>query len=415
LCDDILITADGVERGCPHGQTALLAARASADAIHPEAWEAGSPVSRVQALDRAAAVLAGARRVLVTGLANATLESITAAFDLADTLGAAVDAGLPETARTAGPTIARAGEVTAVWEELRDRADLVIFWCCDPTDSHPRFIERFVAPTLADGRQRRTIAVGPAGVMPDASTHSHLPLARELTVEAARWLQMRIAGRHVTLTDTPLSAACVAVEAALQTAACVAIITADADDPVGLEAWSVVHLVRTIAHEKPAFQIPLGSGIAASGANVAGAAAACTWTYGAAGAIARADRMGGLFLPAESDARRLIDRGEIDAVLILGRLNGPLEQAIIDRGGALAQVRISDAMETASGPAVRTISLRCVNGSFATAGTMLREDGRRVVLAQHRQGRVPPMRELLVDLAGAVRQSLAMPDAGGRP
>ena len=419
LCDDILITPEGVEQACAHGSTSILAAMADdearASAGQPrEACENDSPLARAAAIERAAEMLASARRVLVTGLASATLEAITAAYDLAEMLGAAVDAGLPDSARAAGPTIARAGEVTAVFEELRDRADLIIFWCCDPTASHPRFIERFVTPPLADGSQRLTIAIGSGSVMPDASTHRHLPLGRDLAVEAARWLQMRIAGRHTTPTDAPFSATCVAIEEAIRSAACVAIVTADADDSVGLEAWSIVHLVRTIAHEKPAFQIPLSSGIAAGGANVAGAAAACTWRYGAAGAIARADRLGSLFLPAESDARRLIDRDEVDAVLVLGQLSGTLEQAIAVRGDALSLVRISDAAEMPRKPTGHSIHIRCSSGTIATTGTMLREDGRRVVLVPHQQATLPQMRELLLDLTQAVRQSLAVPAAGGR-
>ena len=418
LCDDILITADGVEQACGHGRETIHAALANDErpgAQPAEASENNAPLDRMTANARAAEMLLSARRVLVTGLANATLEANTAACDLAETLVAAVDAGLPESARAAGPTIARAGEVTAAFEELRDRADLVIFWCCDPTKSHPRFIERFVAPPLAGGRQRQTIAIGPDSVMADASTHRHLPLARDLAVEAARWLQMRIAGRHSTLTDTPLSATCVAVEEAMQSADCVAIITGDTDDSVGLEAWSIVHLVRTIAHEKHAFQIPLGAGLAAGGANVAGTSAVCTWRYGAAGAIARADRMGSLFLPGESDARRLISRGEVDAVVVLGRLSNPLEQAIADRGDAVSLVRISDDATMPRKPTGHSIHIRCASLTIATTGTMLREDGCRVVLIPHQQATLPQMRELLVDLEQAVRQSLALPAAGGRP
>ena len=420
LCDDVLITAAGVRQACGPGHTAILAAladeQAPASASQPtEAWEEHRLLSRREAIPRAAEMLARARRVLVTGLADATLEAITAACDLAETLGAAIDAGLPESARTAGPTIARAGEVTGVWEELRDRADLVVFWCCDPAESHPRFIERFVSPSLADGRRRRTIAIGSDGVVPDAATHQHLPLDRDLAVEAARLLQMRLAGRHVTPAETPLSAACAAVGEAIQSAGCVAIVTADADDPVGLESWSVVHLIRTIAHEKPAFQVSLGGGLATGGANVAGAAAACTWRYGAAGAIARADRTGSLFLPAESDARRLIDRSEVDAVLVLGRLSDLLERAIAGREDDLSLVRICDASEAIPRRASHTIQLRCASGTIATSGTMLREDGRRVVLAPHRQATLPQMRELIIELTGAVRQSRAEDAAGGRP
>lgn len=418
LCDDILIAADGVERACGPGteaiRDALVNDMRSAETASA-AWENDRLLDRGEAITNAATMLTSSRRVLVTGLADTTLESITAACDLAERLGAAIDAGLPESARAAGPTIARAGEVTAAFEELRDRADLVIFWCCDPTESHPRFIERFVSPTLADDRPRRTIAVGQRSILPDASTHRHLPLAHDRAVEAARWLQMRIAGRHAALTDTPFSATCGAVEEAIQSADCVAIITNDADDPVGLEAWSVVHLVRTIAHEKHAFRIPLGAGLSAGVANGAGAAATCTWRYGAAGAIAHADRLGSLFLPGESDARRLIDRGEVDAVVVIGRLSPSLEQAIADRGDSLSLVRISDAAQMARKPAGRSITLRCANRMIATTGAMLREDGHRIVLAPHRRASLPQMRDLLVDLTAAVRQAMAAPSGGGRP
>jgi len=419
LCDDILITADGVERACDRGSATIreaLAPDMRPAAPPAEASENDMPLGRGAAMMRAATTLVSARRVLVTGLANATLEAITAACDLAETLGAAIDAGLPESARAAGPTIARAGEVTAAFEELRDRADLVIFWCCDPTTSHPRFIERFVAPPLADGRHRQTIAIGSGSVMPDAVTHRHLPLAHDLAVEAARCLHLRIAGRHAPDTlDGPLASDSSQLHDAIRSATCVAIVTGDADDSVGLEGWSIVHLVRTIAHEKHAFQIPLGAGLAAGGANGAGAAAACTWRYGAAGAIARANRMGSVFLPAESDAHRLISRGEVDAVVALGRLGEPLEQAITDRGDALSLVRISDAAEMPRKPTGRSIHIRCASLTITTTGTMLREDGRRIVLVPHQQATLPKMRELLVDLAGAVRQSLAVPAAGGRP
>ena len=420
LCDDILITADAVAGACEHGSAAIRAAMAedqARDSSRPpaEAWENRGPLGRGEAMERAAAVLVSARRALVTGLANGTLEAITAACDLAERLGAAVDAGLPESARAAGPTIARAGEVTAVWEELRDRADLVIFWGCDPAESHPRFLERFVTPTLSDRRHRRTIAIGPDTVIHGDSTHRHVPFARDRAAEIARWLQMRLAGRHAPPDDSPLSAACLAIEEAIRSADCVAIVTEDAADPVGLEAWSVVHLVRTIAHEKPAFQIPLGAGLAAGGANVAGAATACTWRYGAAGAIARADRAGSLFLPAESDARRLIDRGEVDAVLALGRLSDPFERAIAGRGDALSLVRMCDAAEAMPQTAHRAIQIRCACGTGATTGAMLRGDGRRVMLTPHRQAAVPQMRELLVELTRVVRQSRAGDAAGGTP
>lgn len=435
ICDDIVIDGDRLERACGHGVDAIrrtirqTSQEALADDARPtsraaEAWEHGRPLDRGVAIRAAAATLVSARRVLVTGLAAATLESVAAACDIAELLAAAVDAGLPESSRSAGPTIARAGEVTAGWEELRDRADLVVFWCVDPARTHPRFIERFVGPALADGRPRRTIAVGPDSVMPVTSAHRHLPLDRELAVEAARWLHLRLSGRHQASIDSPIGTVSTAIEDAVRSAACIAIVTGESGDSVGLEAWSIVHLVRTIAHEKQAFQIPLmnghvGAGPSAGGVNAAGAAAVCAWRYGAAGAIARADRTGGVFLPAESDARRLIDRGEVDAALVLGALDAPLERSIADRGETLSLVRICDAADkdgrTDGQTSRRGIRLRCADLAAETAGTMLREDGRRVILAPYQQPSLPQMRNLLVDLADALRRSSAASPAGGRP
>ena len=282
-----------VENACEHGQAAFDTAQQSALTDAPDAWEHGRPMASEPAIARAAEALAGAKRVLVTGLRAATLEAIAMACDIAESLGAAVDAGLAESSRAAGPTIARVGEVTAAWEELRDRADLVVFWFCDPTATHPRFLERFVAPA-----QARTFAIGPFAVLPSSASHRHLPMARGVAVEAARLVHANVLG-HAPLSHS-LSQVCASLHElhdAIAAATCVAIITADAADPVGLEAWSMVHLVRAIAHSKPAFQIPLGDGINACGGNVAGVAAHCTWRYGAAGGISKADRTGSTFLP----------------------------------------------------------------------------------------------------------------------
>jgi hypothetical protein len=80
--------------------------------------------------------------------------------------------------------------------------------------------------------------------------------------------------------------------------------------------------------------VPLG--------DVGAAAAVCTWRYGAAGAIARADRSGGECLPGEASAARLVERGEVDCVVAIGTLAADVERAIAERGDSLAVVRIAD-------------------------------------------------------------------------
>jgi len=397
LCDDISLSPAGADRACDLGRAAF-AACADADLTRTQ-----SPVGNA-AVTQAAALLVAARRVLVTGLRDATLEATLAACDLAEELAAAVDVGDPELATATGPTTARVGRVTAEWDELRDRADLVVFWNCDPRATHPRFVERFVLPPLADGRRRHTIAVGAAAVLPPGPHDLHVPLPADLSVEAARCLQLVLdGGRLADVVPPPLVAAATTIATAIRSASCVAFVTA-AGGAVGLEGWSIARVVGGIAHSLPAFELPLGG--------YPGAAAVCTWRYGAAGGIDRADPMGGRFLPGEASATRLIERGEVDAVLAAGGLGHDVAAALAAVGPRLPVVRIA-ASPAAPTAHERSIVLRCAD-PLLTAGRMLRGDGRCVSIVPPRSSPLPSLRDLLVLVHRAV-SAARLAAVGGRP
>ena len=273
----------------------------------------------------AAAALASARRVLVTGFAAADVETAALACDLAEAVAAAVDPGGHECAQVGGPTSARIGAVTADPEELRDRADLVVFWFCPPAGT-ASFRARFVTPKTAAGRRRQVLAVGQEAA---GARDGQVAADRGQAVDLARLLHA--AAADVACPAPPaLAAACDTLRSAVDAAGCVAFVT-DHHDPVGLEPWSLTGLVRAIAHRKPAFEVPIEPD--------GEAAAVCTWRFGAPGAIARADRGGATFLPAECDALRLIERGEVDCLVVLGSLPKAVEAAIAARGTALAVIR----------------------------------------------------------------------------
>lgn len=277
--------------------------------------------------------LVAARRVLVTGLHGVSADVVVAGCNLAEAIGAAIDAGDAEMARPAGPTIARAGEVTADREELRDRADLVIYWFCDPQGNDATFNKHFVAPPPAPPLVRRTLAVGPTA-LDGADVQVSLP--REAAVDAARVVQYLLLHGMSATDGEPLSTACATVAEAIDRATCVAIVTDHAADPLGLEPWSVVQLVRTIAHRKPAFEIPLAGGESKLAASI------LTWRYGAAGGIAKADRAGGRFLPGEAAAVRLLERGEVDCVLVVGGLAAPVTEALQANGSTVSVITLDD-------------------------------------------------------------------------
>ena len=411
LCDDVVVTATGVTQACDAGVAAF---EASDMEVGTTSLVDGAAMLREAAIDRAAAMITTARQVLVTGLADASLEAITTACDLAEAVGAAIDAGGSELSQASGPTIARAGEVTAEWEELRDRADLVIFWFCDPAATHPRFIERFVAPPTAAGIPRHTIAIGTEPVLPASPTHRHVALPIAAAVDAARLIEALttgIGGGPLCICDEAVVSGAKAVAAAIVTAGCVAIVTRRGADPLGLGPWSTARLVRAIAHTKPAFEIPLAGGID-DGANLAGAAAVSTWRYGAAGAIAQAARGGGAFLPAECDAIRLIDRNEVDCVVAVGRLPPAIEAAIARRTAALGLVRVAPADPMRTDAARPTIHLGCRSLLASRSGTLLRGDGRRVVLGPDSAADSDSMTAILAALLAGVQARLAARGGG---
>jgi formylmethanofuran dehydrogenase subunit B len=282
-------------------------------------------------LARAVAALAAARRTLVTGLVNAAATVAVAACDLAEAAGAAVDPGSPETARVAGPILARIGGVTAAPAELRDRADLVLVWFCDPERAAPGFTARFLAPPT-QAAPRQTIVVGPRAEPPPAPARL-LDLPAAAAVDTARLVEAIVRGLpRGDAADHAVAAAADELAAAIAAATCVGIVTDWSADRIGLAAWSTAALVRALAHVKPAFEVPLGD-------RDDDAVAVCTWRYGAAGAIDRADRGGGRFRAAEDDAVRLIDRGEVDCVVVVGEPTAAVAAAL-ERAAGLAVVRL---------------------------------------------------------------------------
>lgn len=420
LCDDIAVDAESldVRFACDHGDRAIRRLLAERSAVgRPLATIDGRAVSTDEALDVAAARLRAARRPLVTGLAAAPLDAQRAAADLAERFAAAFDTGARDGRLVAGPTIARAGEVTAAWEELRDRAELVVLWFVDPAATHPRFIERFLA-VPAGGMARRVLAIGGAtpglafaGAMqglPADAVFRHVAAHSSEAVTLARAVEAALLGPA----EPPDSAGdggdprVATMLSSIRESSCIAIVTGD-DDTVGVADWSVARMVRAAAHRKPAFMVPLGPGVAAGGGNAEGAAAIATWRYGAAAAIHRADDRGATFRPCESDGLSLLRRGEADLVVVTGGLSDTMRRCLEATVAAVHPVDvvwIGDEIDDVPHAAARSVFIRAAHPLFESTGGMLREDGRLVSLRPipHETGVCPSptIAGLLRDLVG---------------
>ncbi len=167
LCDDISLVKHGenitaAENACPLGREWLLRDR-SDEANGPAALIKGEPAEASEAVDMAAQLLREAKAPIIIGLGRSTNETVAAALELADRIGAVVE---PGDGRLSAPRLLafqRAGRVSASLGEVKNRADVVVFWGADPVVSHPRHWERYsVEPRgrfVPDGRAGRTVIV----------------------------------------------------------------------------------------------------------------------------------------------------------------------------------------------------------------------------------------------------------------
>ncbi len=166
LCDDIIVsaTADQIvnaENACETGRHWFLADRARPN--HAECWIGGKPSPREEAIAHAGQLLRSARSPLVFGLSQSVSEATAAALTLADRIGAIVDADLAGNATDRLRAFQRVGRVSATLGEVKQRADVVVFWGVDPVKTHPRHLERYsvdpVGRFVPRGRAQRTVIV----------------------------------------------------------------------------------------------------------------------------------------------------------------------------------------------------------------------------------------------------------------
>ncbi len=129
----------------------------------PSAEIEGHTATFDAAVDRAAAILRNAHSPLIYGLSRSSTAGQRAAIRLADQIGATIDTTASLCHAPSIMAIQEVGESTCSLGEVKNRADLVIFWGANPVKSHPRHLERYsVDPPgmfVPNGRADRTVVV----------------------------------------------------------------------------------------------------------------------------------------------------------------------------------------------------------------------------------------------------------------
>lgn len=163
LCDDLEVSVeDGhiseVKNACGISRSKFMNHGANR-LEHPTVD--GKKVSLDQAVKEVVDLLSKAERPLVYGLSSTECGAISKAVEIAETAGGIID---NTSSVCHGPTILalqQVGESKASLGEIRNRADLVIFWGSNPTEAHIRHITRYSGMPkgmyVPEGRKGRKI------------------------------------------------------------------------------------------------------------------------------------------------------------------------------------------------------------------------------------------------------------------
>lgn len=313
LCDDLELTVSGgrviaAANACKLAKPQFLAA-GSGDG--GDCRIAGRAATLEEAVRRAAEILQASRYPLVWGLGRATCEAQAAAIEIAERIGGVIDAsggGDLEALQTVG-------EVTCTLGEIRSRAGAIVVWSTDPVSDQPRFFERY-APKSLGQPCGYTLVVVDSRLTPTAkiATH-HLRIRPESEFEAATVLWALAKGlspdsaQVETKTGVPL-AEWQALLASIEQSRYGAMLYGDCETgPSFLPP--LFGLIRTLNDRTRWVCLRLGG---VSNAN--GAAQVLAWRTGYARGV---DLSQGCprSNPSDFDAQRLLERGEVDAALVV--------------------------------------------------------------------------------------------------
>jgi formylmethanofuran dehydrogenase subunit B len=150
LCDDIELTIEdgkvvNMKNGCALSNAKFLSFAGEHRVQKPLIRKNGKLVETTleDAIHNSAEILAEANYPLVYGWSSTSCEAQRVGVELAEEIGGVLD----NTSTVChGPSILGMQEVgipTCTLGQIRHRADLIIYWGCDPWSAHPRHMERY--------------------------------------------------------------------------------------------------------------------------------------------------------------------------------------------------------------------------------------------------------------------------------
>lgn len=415
LCDDLQVTVEKgslreAKNACEVGRT-WFEWGLSLEPV-PTAAVGGRTATLEEALGRATELIANSRAPVVYGLSSSMTETVRDALELAEGLGARVV--LSRTAADLGRVAAfqRAGRVSATLGEVKNRADVVVFWGSDPSRTHPRHAERYsIEPSgrfVPLGRAGRSIVVVDAEQTATAGVADlFLPIPPALDVAALVTLRMMIGTRSggeagvgtVPSLDVERLAGLATLLRGARYGAFFFQSRTAAGDRSGSDWEAASRLVRELNDVTRFVLLALGGP-----GNLTGAEAAMTWQAGYPQGV---DYRLGLPTPLDDLAtlEDILDARETDLVLALG--DAPIPDAPGEASGQpdVVPFILVGPRATARGSSVSSVAIATAMPAIDEGGTVVRADGVNLPVRPVRQTSRPTERAVIQELIRRVSEA----------
>ncbi len=145
LCEDIDVRDGEVRHACRIGTAHILNRQQIDPMVDQEV------VDIDDAIRHAAALLADAERPMFLGFGNSITETQAAGVRLAEKIGAGIDPCSVHTSLI--DDIVHSRVRTCTLPEVRDQADVILFWGADPMNTHPRLMSGYAYYPRGKNRQ----------------------------------------------------------------------------------------------------------------------------------------------------------------------------------------------------------------------------------------------------------------------
>jgi len=307
--------------------------------------------------------------VLVYGLVQSTVEAQREAARLAAALGAILDSATSASHAGSMRAFERLGRLSASLGELK-RADLVLFWGCDPDRDHPGFVDRH-APARG-GRIRLAVDLGEA--RGPAAVDERLALPPERELESLLVLRAFVRGRRIEaamVASLGLSLEALRALARRLKGCAYGVVVNDADPPPGRRDPELAEALTALVRDAHGLARLRLFGLRQPG-NPVGAESVFAWQTRFPAAI-RFAHDGPRYGPGEWSGEAALASRDVDAALVVGAEPGEqLSRHAIAHLARIPRVHLGGPDSTESERAAVFIATAPL---AATAGSVFRMDG----------------------------------------